>query len=257
MNRVPSKEKLLEAVDGSAAAEVFLRRREPHAFLKASPRCVESRCTRAFATCTFRRSWWRLTNTQKPPPETATFSGTSRTRRVVVGKETPLDRTLWTDLNFETSDAWKLKRGASQRTLKSLAPQFKWTGPGNLLGDYGEFIATEVYGLSPAPRGAKGYDAIREDVKKVQVKTNFAASQIGFRGEADLVLCLRNRPKRRLDGGLLRRLSVIKKVARYSARDNKSMVALTVLKKIKDAEYELPTSIPATPITLTRENEPI
>jgi hypothetical protein len=32
---------------------------------------------------------------------------------------------------------------ASQRTLKSLAPNFKWAGLGNLLGDYGEFIAIE------------------------------------------------------------------------------------------------------------------
>ena len=34
---------------------------------------------------------------------------------------------------------------ASQRTLKSLAPNFKWAGLGNLLGDYGEFIAIEAY----------------------------------------------------------------------------------------------------------------
>ncbi|MHC2702905.1 hypothetical protein ACVMHZ_006068 [Bradyrhizobium liaoningense] len=27
---------------------------------------------------------------------------------------------------------------ASQRTLKALAPQFKWAGLGNLLGDYDE-----------------------------------------------------------------------------------------------------------------------
>jgi hypothetical protein len=80
---------------------------------------------------------------------------------------------------------------ASQRTLKSLAPQFKWAGLGNLLGDYGEFIATEVYGLQQAPRGANGYDAVAPDGKKVQVKANFAATQIGFRGEADTLLCLK------------------------------------------------------------------
>jgi len=78
---------------------------------------------------------------------------------------------------------------ASQRTLKSLAPQFKWAGLGNLLGDYGEFIATEVYGLKQAPRGANGYDAISTEGKAVQVKANYAASQIGFRGNADLLLC--------------------------------------------------------------------
>ncbi|WP_166299111.1 DUF6998 domain-containing protein [Bradyrhizobium sp. 2S1] len=54
---------------------------------------------------------------------------------------------------------------ASQRTLKSLAPQFKWAGLGNLLGDYGEFIATEIYGLTPAPRGANGFDATAPDGK--------------------------------------------------------------------------------------------
>jgi hypothetical protein len=56
---------------------------------------------------------------------------------------------------------------ASQRILKSLAPQFKLAGLGNLLGDYGEFIATEVYGPHQAPRGANGYDAMTTDGKKV------------------------------------------------------------------------------------------
>lgn len=64
---------------------------------------------------------------------------------------------------------------ASQRTLKSLAPQFKWAGLGNLLGDYGEFIAVEVYGLSPASRCANGYDATTPEGKTVQVIANFAA----------------------------------------------------------------------------------
>ena len=68
---------------------------------------------------------------------------------------------------------------ASQRTLKSLAPSFKWAGRGNLLGDYGEFIAIES--TSPARRERLR----RADGKKVQVKANYAASQIGFRGDAD------------------------------------------------------------------------
>jgi len=33
---------------------------------------------------------------------------------------------------------------ALQRTLKSLAPNFKWAGLGNLLGDHGEFIASKL-----------------------------------------------------------------------------------------------------------------
>jgi hypothetical protein len=72
---------------------------------------------------------------------------------------------------------------ASQRTLKSLAPNFKWVRLGNLLGDYGEFIAIEAYNLHQAPRGSNGYDAITSDGKMVQVKANYAASQIGSRGD--------------------------------------------------------------------------
>jgi hypothetical protein len=110
---------------------------------------------------------------------------------------------------------------ASQRTLKSLAPQFKWAGLGNLLGDYGEFIAVEVYGLQQAPRGANGYDAVTPDGKTVQVKANYAASQIGFRGEANLLLCL----KIDLTGDWTEvyygDFSLVKQAARYSARDNK------------------------------------
>ena len=36
---------------------------------------------------------------------------------------------------------------SSQKTLRSLAPDFKWAGLGNLLGDYGEFIAINHYNL--------------------------------------------------------------------------------------------------------------
>jgi hypothetical protein len=53
---------------------------------------------------------------------------------------------------------------ASQRTLKSIAPNFKWAGLGNLLGDYGEFIAIEAYSLQQAPRGANGYVRWAKDV---------------------------------------------------------------------------------------------
>jgi hypothetical protein len=134
---------------------------------------------------------------------------------------------------------------ASQRTLKSLAPQFKWAGLGNLLGDYGEFIATEVYGLQQAPRGANGYDAVRPDGKSVQVKANFAASQIGFRGEADMLLCL----KIDLTGDWTEiyygDFALVKSAARYSARDNKHMVPLTALQKIAKAGYVVSEPLPA------------
>lgn len=133
---------------------------------------------------------------------------------------------------------------ASQRTLKSLAPSFKWAGLGNLLGDYGEFIAVEVYDLKPAPRGANGYDAVRPDGKKVQVKTNYAASQIGFRGEADMLLCLKIN-----DSGDWAELyygdfALVRLAARYSARDNKHMVPINALIKIAKSGYVLPELLP-------------
>jgi len=145
---------------------------------------------------------------------------------------------------------------ASQRTLKSLAPQFKWAGLGNLLGDYGEFIATEVYGLTQAPRGANGYDGIRPDGKTVQVKTNFAASQIGFRGEADLLLCL----KIDLTGDWTEvyygDFALVRQAARYSARDNKHMVPLLVLQRIAKAGY-LPIKVPEGDLQSADAAEPI
>lgn len=42
----------------------------------------------------------------------------------------------------------------AQEELRALAPEFKWTGMGNLLGDFGEYIAIERYGLKKAPSGS-------------------------------------------------------------------------------------------------------
>lgn len=146
---------------------------------------------------------------------------------------------------------------ASQRTLKSLAPQFKWAGLGNLLGDYGEFIAVEAYGLEPAPRGANGYDAKTPDGKTVQVKANFSASQIGYRGEADLLLCL----KIDLNGDWTEiyygDFQPVKQASRHSARDNKSMIAISALMRIKEAGYRLPERLPVTTPDASADDEPI
>lgn len=130
---------------------------------------------------------------------------------------------------------------ASQRTLKSLAPEFKWAGLGNLLGDYGEFIATEVYGLRQAPRGANGYDAIDDQGRKVQVKANYAASQIGFRGEADRLLCLKISLNGDWSEVYYGDFELVRRAARYSARDNKHMVPIAALTKIREAGYKVPS----------------
>ncbi len=37
---------------------------------------------------------------------------------------------------------------SAQNALRSLAPDFKWAGMGNLLGDYGEYVATHAYELA-------------------------------------------------------------------------------------------------------------
>jgi hypothetical protein len=145
---------------------------------------------------------------------------------------------------------------ASQRTLKSLAPNFKWAGLGNLLGDYGEFIAIEAYNLQQAPRGANGYDAVRSDGKTVQVKANYAASQIGFRGDADMLLCL----KIDLNGDWTEiyygDFGLVKAAARYSARDNKHMVPVSALLKIAKSGYVLPEVLPVVEVAADT-SEPI
>lgn len=124
---------------------------------------------------------------------------------------------------------------ASQRTLKALAPEFKWAGLGNLLGDYGEFVAVTAYGLTKAPAGSNGFDAITADGKTVQVKTNYAASQIGFRGEADLLLCLKVSDNGDWEEIYFGPFAAIKEKARFSARDNKHMVPLSLLKSLAKA----------------------
>jgi len=66
----------------------------------------------------------------------------------------------------------------------------------------------------------------------VQIKANHAANQIGFRGEADLLLVV----KVEADGDwgeiYYGPFAEVKAVARYSARDNKHMVAISKLKAL-------------------------
>jgi uncharacterized protein DUF6998 len=71
---------------------------------------------------------------------------------------------------------------SAQDALRDLAPEQRWTGMGNLLGDYGEYIALSSYNLKKAAGGADGYDAVTADGLKVQIKANHSSSTIGFRG---------------------------------------------------------------------------
>ena len=42
---------------------------------------------------------------------------------------------------------------AAQNALRSLDPEFKWSGLGNLFGDYGKCVAIDHYGFTKVDRG--------------------------------------------------------------------------------------------------------
>mgnify|MGYP003666524833 CR=1 FL=1 len=77
---------------------------------------------------------------------------------------------------------------AAQGALKALASEFNWAGMGNLLGDYGEFICIEAYGLEKAPAGSSGYDAITKDGLTVQMNKFKASTQVEPRRSTDYSL---------------------------------------------------------------------
>lgn len=118
---------------------------------------------------------------------------------------------------------------ASQKALQTLAPEYRWAGLGNLLGDFGELVATDHYGLIKAAAGSGDFDAKTADGKTVQIKTNFAASQIGFRGTADILLVIGVNGDGTWQEIYFGPFSTVKGIARFSARDNKNMVAISKL----------------------------
>lgn len=121
---------------------------------------------------------------------------------------------------------------ASQRALRALAPEYGWSGLGNLLGDFGELVATDRYGLVKAPAGSGDYDARTADGQSVQIKTNFAASQIGFRGSADKLLVISVAHDGTWTEVYYGPYDLVKAHARWSARDSKHMIAMTKLRML-------------------------
>lgn len=121
---------------------------------------------------------------------------------------------------------------AAQNALKALAPEYKWAGMGNLLGDYGEFVCVAHYGLDKAPPGSNGYDAIMPDGRTVQIKTCYASGQIGFRGEADMLLVIQVDSDGAWEEVYFGPFAPVLDQSRYSARDNKQSITLTKLKAI-------------------------
>lgn len=147
---------------------------------------------------------------------------------------------------------------ASQKALKALAPEFNWAGLGNLLGDFGELVAIDHYGFVKAPAGSNGYDAVAADGKTIQIKTNYAAKQIGFRGVADMLLVIGVSDDGTWEEVFYGPFAPVKDAARFSERDNKHMIALTKLKQLIN---DIPPTIeglqavePA-PVTMPRPSE--
>ncbi len=122
---------------------------------------------------------------------------------------------------------------SAQNALRTLAPEFKWAGLGNLLGDYGECVGIDYYNLTKAPPGANGYDAINDEGKTVQIKTNHAANMIGFRGDADLLLVLHVDEKGDWNEVYYGDFKTAKGNSNFSRRDNKQTITISKLKNLK------------------------
>jgi hypothetical protein len=100
---------------------------------------------------------------------------------------------------------------------------------GNLLGDYGEFIALHSYGFKKAPPGKSGSDAITPEGLTVQVKTNHSSVDIGFRGEADKMLVLKVSDDGSREELYYGDFEPVRRIIMYSKRDNKYMVQVRKL----------------------------
>ena len=123
---------------------------------------------------------------------------------------------------------------ASQRALRALAPDYNWAGLGNLLGDFGEFIAINHYGFEKAQAGSEGYDALTKDGKTVQIKTNRAGKQPGFRGKADLMLVIHVEENGNWNEIYFGDYDLVEKNSTFSARDNKRMIPILKLKRLQE-----------------------
>ena len=138
-----------------------------------------------------------------------------------------------TEQNTEAVQAMMRTLFSAQRVLRALAPDYKWTYGGNLVGDFGEYLAVNNYNLKLASRGAEGYDAINEDGKTVQIKTIHASSQIGFRGQADLLLVIGITDEGEWDEIYYGSFATVADESSFSKRDNKRTITKSKLTKLK------------------------
>jgi hypothetical protein len=122
----------------------------------------------------------------------------------------------------------------SQKILKTLAPEYGWTGMGNLLGDYGECIAMGLYGLKKADTGSNNYDAVTPEGLTVQIKANHASDHIGFRGNSDLLLVLHVDDNAEVTELYYGPFHLVKEISSNSSRDNKQMVSVRKLRRLQE-----------------------
>ena len=125
---------------------------------------------------------------------------------------------------------------SAQNALRELAPEYKWAGMGNLLGDYGELLAVTKYNLTLAPSGSDGFDAYRQDGQTVQIKANHASGTVGFRGEADYLLVIKINSDGTSDEIYYGDFSIVSAASSFSKRDNKRTISVSKLRKLA-AEY--------------------
>jgi hypothetical protein len=124
---------------------------------------------------------------------------------------------------------------SAQNALRELAPEFKWAGMGNVLGDFGEYICIESYNLTKAPEGSSGYDAVTADGKTVQIKANHASSTVGFRGDADLLLVIRVESDGTVEEVYFGDFAAIRSQSSFSARDNKRTITVKKLRALAES----------------------
>lgn len=117
----------------------------------------------------------------------------------------------------------------SQNALKALVPEFGWKGLGNMLGDFGEFMALNDLELVKAPTGMKDYDALDKDGKTVQIKTSYVGGTVSLRGNADLLLVVKVRTDGEWDIIYYGDYQIAKNAASYGARDNKYSITISKL----------------------------
>lgn len=138
----------------------------------------------------------------------------------------------------------------AQNALRALAPEFRWTGLGNLLGDFGECLAIDAYGLLKAPPGSTAFDATNSSGQTVQIKTNFSSSTIGFRGEADLLLVIRVSENGQWEELYFGDFATVAAASSYSARDNKRSITIAKLRTMATTPAQ-PAKILADPPVVT------